>query len=190
VFILIKTTIMKKITFLLFSLLVGNFALSQEGQIYNSHQSGNARQTNDISIMQLEQNALGVDLIEGSGGFAYGPPLIQATFECEIEQLFGFYNVANYGNEVICYNAFFQGFEPPGSGSFEIFDDCLYPGTNQSMNFSLSLPIPVPPGIYSAHIIFTTNEPGNPQCIIPLTYTVLGGIQPIAEFTADQAYIS
>jgi hypothetical protein len=178
---------MKKITHLLIFFFLSGYAVSQERQINTPDKIIN--RASDISLIQIEQDAMNVDLIEGSGGFAYGPPLIQATFECEIEQLFVFYNVANFGNEVICYNAFFQGLEPPGWGSFEIFDDCLYPGTNHSMNYSLALPIPVPPGIYSAYIIFTTNEPGNPQYIIPLTYTVLGGIQPIAEFTADQTYI-
>jgi hypothetical protein len=180
---------MKKITCLIFSLIMGIYAVSQEEQIYNSYQSGITGQVTGVSITLAEPNAMDVVLVEGSGGFVYGPPLVEMTYFCEIYELFYFFQMLNIGTEVIYVTVFIEHFTWPQLRVYEIFSGDLIPGVTYSYNYSISFANQVPPGIYYSHIIFVTSEPGNPQYIIPVTYTVMGGAQPLAEFTSDQTYI-
>jgi hypothetical protein len=180
---------MKKFTSLMLFLLFGVFAFSQEVQVFNSNLNELAVKNTDIRTMQVEPDGMDIDWIEGSGGFFYGPPLIEMTYYCETYELYYFFYMLNMYPEVIYVTVFIEHFTWPQLGTLEIFSGDLIPGVTYSINHLISYANPVPPGIYYSHIIFVTSEPGNPQYIIPVTYTVMGSAQPLAAFTADQTYI-
>jgi len=178
---------MSKFTHFLILFFLSGYAFSQERQINTPKKIIN--RASDINLMQIEQDAMDVDLIEDNGGIIIWPPVIEYTFECEIDELWCTFQVSNNGSGWIDLEGDFIGHDPPGWGYYYFEEFSLYPEAVFALTFPIYGMEPNPSGTYTGTITLTTNEPGNPQYTIVVIYHFTGGIQPIAEFAADQAYI-